>query len=70
MKSSHCLLILYIHFINTYFRQHSRIIKARVKANATCFSLKSHPRAKLRAMKFFTVWLRAFGIPDALQVLL
>ena len=56
--------------INTYFRQHNYIIKAWVKANATCFDLKSHPQAKLRTMKFFTVWLRAFGIPDGLQFVL
>ena len=31
-KSSLCVLILYIHFINIYFRQHSYIIKAWVKA--------------------------------------
>jgi len=60
----------YTHFINIYFRQHYYIIKALVKANATCFDLKSHPQAKLKTMKFFTVWLRAFGIPDGLQFLL
>jgi len=60
---------VYIHFINIYFRQHNYIIKAWVKANATCFDLKSHHQAKLRTMKFFTVWLRAFGIPDGLQFL-
>ena len=43
-----------------YFRQHNCIIKVQVKANATCFDLKSHSQAKLRNMKFFTVWLRAF----------
>jgi len=60
----------YIHFINIYFSQHSYVIKARVKANATCFDLKNHPQAKLRTMKFVTVWLRAFGIQDGLQFLL
>jgi len=64
-----------IHFINIYiyiyiyFRQRNYIIKAWVKANATCFDLKSHPQDKVRTMKFFTVWLRAFGIPDGLQFL-
>jgi len=53
--------------VNIYFRQHNYIIKASVKANATCFDLKSHPQAKLRTMKFFTVWLCAFGTPDGLQ---
>jgi len=57
-------------YINVHFRQHNCKIKASVKANATCFDLKIHPRAKLRTMKFFTVWLRAFGIPDGLQFLL
>jgi len=70
MKSSCCVLILYMHFINIYFRQHNCIIKAWVKGDATCFDLKSHPQAKLRTMKFFTVWLRAFGIPDGLKILL
>jgi len=28
------------------------------------FRLKSHRQAKLRTMKFFTMWLRAFGMPD------
>jgi len=54
MKSSRCTPILYIHFINIYFRQHNYIIKAWVKTNAICFDLKSHPQAKLRTMKFFT----------------
>jgi len=62
--------VVYIHFINVYFRQHTYIIKAWVKPNATYFDLKSHPQAKLRTMKFFTVWLRAFGIPDGLQFVL
>ena len=73
MKSSRCVLILYIHFIiyiYIYFRQHSYVIKAWVRANTTCFDLKSHPQFKLRTMKFFTVWLLAFGIPDGLQFLL
>jgi len=47
-------MCVYIHFINIYFCQHNYIIKAWVKANATCFDLKSHPQAKLRTMKFFT----------------
>ena len=33
MTSSRCVLILYIHFINIYFRQHNYIIKAWIKAN-------------------------------------
>jgi len=52
---------LMLNFTIGYFRQHNCIIKAWVKANATCFDLKSHPQAKLRTMKFFTMWLRAFG---------
>jgi len=34
------------------------------------FRLKSHRQAKVGTMKFFTVWLRAFGIPDDLQFVL
>jgi len=64
-KSSLCVLILYIHFIDIYFSQHNCIIKTEVKA--TCFDLKSHRQAKLRTMKFFTIWLCAFGIPDGSQ---
>ena len=46
------ILKYFIHFINIYFRQYNYIIKARVKANATCFDLKSHRQAKLRTVKF------------------
>jgi hypothetical protein len=59
--------IIIYSLINIHFRQHSYITKAWIKANATCFDLKCHHQAKLRDMKFFTVWLRAFGIPDGLQ---
>jgi len=59
----------YIHFIiYIYFSQHTYIIKAYVKA--TCFDLKSHRQVKLRTMKFFTMWLCAFGIPDGSQCVL
>jgi len=34
------------------------------------FRLKSHRQAKLRTMKFFTMWLCAFGIPDGSQCVL
>jgi len=51
-----------------YFSQHKYIIKAKVKA--TCLNLKGHRQANLRTMKFFTVWLCAFGIPDGSQCVL
>jgi len=51
-----------------YFSQHNYIIKAYIKA--TCFDLKSHRRAKLRTMKFFTMWLYPFGISDGSQCVL
>jgi len=51
-----------------YFSQHNYTIKAQV--TATCFGLKIHPQAKLRTLKFFTVWLCAFGIPDCSQCVL
>jgi hypothetical protein len=51
-----------------YFSQHNCIIKAYVKA--TCFDLKIHRQAKLRSMKFFTMWLCAFGTPDGSQCVL
>jgi len=59
--------VMYVQFFNIYFRQQNCIIKAWVKANVTCFDLKSHHHAKLRTMKFFRVWLCAFGIQDGLQ---
>ena len=68
-KSLRCVLILYIHFmIYIYFSQHNYIIKAQVKA--TCFDLKCHRQAKLRTMKFFTMWLCPFGIPSGSQCVL
>ena len=48
-----------------YFSQHNYIIKAQVKV--TCFDLKSHRQAKLRTVKFFTMWLCASGISDGSQ---
>ena len=62
-RESHFIYIHYIIYI--YFSQQNYIIKAKVKA--TCFNLKSHRQAKLRTMKFFTVWLSTFGIPDSSQ---
>jgi hypothetical protein len=41
-------------------------IKAQI--TATCFDLQSHRQAKLRTMKFFTMWLCVFGIPRWLTV--
>ena len=34
------------------------------------FRLKNHRQAKRRTMKFFTIWLCAFGIPDGSQCVL
>jgi len=50
IKFEDCVYSLYY----IHFSQHSCIIKAEVKA--TCFDLKSHRQAKLRTMKFFTMW--------------
>jgi len=51
-----------------YFSQHNYIIKAKFKA--TGFDLKSHRQAKLRTMKFFTMWLCVFGVLDGSQCVL
>ena len=57
------LLLYYI-----YSSQHNYLIKAQVKA--TCFGLKIHRQVKLRTMKFFKIWPRAFGIADGSQFML
>jgi len=36
----------------------------------TCSDVESHRQAKLRTMKFFTMWLCTFGIPDGSQSVL
>jgi len=64
-----CTASIYSLYQYTYFRQHNYIMKAWVKANATCFDLNSHPQVQLRTMKFFTVWLRTLGIPNGSQFL-
>ena len=63
---SNTLSIYSLYYI--YFSQHNYITIAWVKA--TCFGLKSHRQAKLRTIKFFTMWLCAFGIPDGSQCVL
>jgi len=66
VQSEYRNVIYSLYYI--YFSQHSYIIKAYVKA--TCFDLKSHRQVKLRTMKFFTMWLCVFGIPDGSQCVL
>jgi len=60
-KLSHCVLILCIHFINIYFHQHNYVIKAWVRANATCFDLKSYPQSKLQT-SWFLAWPEVYYI--------
>ena len=77
-KSSRYVLILYIHFItyiyiNIYINIYIYIFQSTQLHNKSIgysdmFRLKSHRQAKLRAMKFCTMWLCAFGIPRWLTV--